>query len=142
VFTNEQALNLRALPMVYMTGSDYGKLSVLTVPKGRYVTGPEQAEAAIDQDPYIAQQIGFWNRQGDDIIRGHMSTVVVDNELVYVEAFFIRSQQDPIPQMKRVVVVIRGKPAMGRTLAEAVQLALKPGESGIPAGPQSFNLED
>jgi uncharacterized membrane protein (UPF0182 family) len=142
VFTNEQALNVRALPMVYMTGSDYGKLSVLTVPKGLYITGPEQAEAAIDQDPFIAQQIGFWNRAGDDIMRGHLSAIVVNNELVYIEGLFIRSKQTPIPQLKRVVAVLRGKPAMGRTVAEALQLAASPTEAGIPAGPQSFNLED
>jgi uncharacterized membrane protein (UPF0182 family) len=142
VFTNEQALNVRAMPTVYMTGSDYGKLSVLTVPKGLYITGPEQASSAIDQDPFIAQQIGFWNRRGNDVIRGHLSGMVVGGEMVYVEGLFIRSKQEPIPQLKRVVVVLRGKPAMGRTLPEALHLAVQPGEGGVATGPQSFQLED
>lgn len=123
-FSNrDTATNLRALPTVYMTGADYGKLFVLTVPKGTYSIGPNQADAAIDQDSFISQQIGFWTRRGLDVIRGQLSTVVSGGELVYVEPLFIRSKQNPVPQLKRVLVVLRGKVAMGRDLPEALNLA-------------------
>jgi uncharacterized membrane protein (UPF0182 family) len=125
VFTNQlDATNLRALMTVYMTGADYGKLSALTVPKGTYSIGPGQADAAIDQDSFISQQVGFWTRRGIDAIRGQLSTVVVGGELVYVEPLFITSKQNPVPQLKRVLVVTRGKAAMGRNLPEALDIAI------------------
>jgi uncharacterized membrane protein (UPF0182 family) len=134
VFTNQgNSANLRSLPTVYMTGSDYGKLVMVSVPKGTYSIGPGQADAAIDQDSYISQQIGFWTRRGLDVIRGQLSTVIDKGELIYVEPLFIRSKQNPVPQLKRVLVVSRGKEAMGRTFAEALDLAVhnKPPTFGL-----------
>jgi uncharacterized protein len=124
-FTNENALNLRALTNAYMTGEDYGKLSVLQVPKGVFYPGPEQADAAIDQDAFIAQQIGFWNRQGLEAIRGHTTPLVIGNEVIYIEPIFTRSKQNRLPQLQRVVVVFRGKPFMGRDLEEALRFAIE-----------------
>ncbi len=56
-FTPEKALNLRAIPVAYQDPPDYGKLSVLQIPKGQFVMGPEQADAAIDQEPEISQKL-------------------------------------------------------------------------------------
>jgi hypothetical protein len=98
---------------------------VLQIPKGHYYLGPEQADAAIDQDPIISQQITWWNRLGSQVIRGHTTTLVVDGEVIYVEPLFLRSQQNPVTQLKRVLVVFRGKARMGRTLEEALRLAIQ-----------------
>jgi len=124
LFTPEGALNLRAMAYVYQDGADYGRLGVLQIPKGRYQVGPEQVDSAIDQEPAISQQITWWNRLGSEVIRGHTTAVLVGNELVYLEPIFIRSQQNPASQLKRVIVVIRGQAAMGETLEEAVRAAL------------------
>jgi uncharacterized protein len=126
-FTPENALNLRALVTAYQDGldDDYGRLVVLQVPKGEFHFSPEQADAAIDQDAFISQQIGFWNRQGNDTIRGHTTPLLVDGELVYVEPIFSRSQQNPAPQLQRVVVVVRGVPHMGLDLEDALRVALE-----------------
>ncbi len=124
LFTPESSLNLRAIAYVYQDGADYGRLGVLQIPKGRYQIGPEQIDAAIDQDPEISQQITLWNRLGSDVIRGHTTAILVGNEVVYLEPLFIRSQQNPASQLKRVIAVIRGQPAMGETLEEAVRRAV------------------
>lgn len=126
VFTNEKAVNLRAIPIVFQDGPDYGRIVVLQVPKGHYYLGPEQADAAIDQEPLISQQIMLWNRRGSDVIRGHTTTLVIGNEVIYVEPIFLRSQQNAVTQLKRVVVVFRGRARMGRTLEEALRLAIRP----------------
>jgi len=47
------------------------------------------------------------------LIRGRTVNLIVDNELIYVEPIFIRSRQNPVPQLQRVVVVVRGKAYMG-----------------------------
>jgi len=130
VYSNEQALNLRAIPMVYQDGADYGRLTVLQVPKGHFYPGPEQADSAIDQDPDISEQISWWNRTGAEVIRGHTSTLVMGREVLYVEPLFIRSKQNPVSQMKRVIVVFRGYAADGRTLDEALRRAIDKAAEG------------
>ena len=136
-FTPEAALNLRAITTAYQEGEDYGKLHVLQVPKGQFVPGPEQADAATDQDSFISQQFTLWTRLGLEVIRGHTVPLVIDREVIYIEPIFIRSKQNPIPQMKRVVAVYRGNAAMGRTLEEALRSAV----SGIEAGDLDFDPE-
>lgn len=123
-FTPEKALNLRALPVAYQDPPDYGRLTVLEIPKGRYVLGPEQADAAIDQEPAISQNFSWWNRRGMEVIRGHTTLLLVGKEILYVEPIFLRSQQNPVPQLKQVVVVFRGRPFMAATLAEALEAAV------------------
>lgn len=120
IFTPEGALNLRALVSVYQDGDDYGRLSMLQVPKGYFVHGPEQAEAVIDQDELIAQQFGFWNSTGVEVLRGYLTPVVIDGEVMYIEPVFIRSVQNPYPQLNRIVVVARGEAVMAPTVAEAI----------------------
>lgn len=133
-YTPQDPLNLRAIVTAYMSGDDYGKLSVLKIPKGMFFMGPEQADAAIDQDPFIAQEIGLWNRLGVEVIRGRTATLVVEGEVLYVEPIFIRSRQNPVPQLQRVVVVLRGKAHMGRTIEEALTFAIEGGRLDSPLG--------
>ena len=134
IFTPEDTLNLRSIITAYMSGQDYGKLSMLVVPKGEFHPGPEQADAAIDQDPFISQQIGFWSRRGLEVIRGHTTPLIVGKELIYVEPLFVRSVQNPVPQLERVVVVFRGDAFMGKTLEEALREAVV-GRAEFPIRP-------
>ena len=127
-YTPQDPLNLRAFATVYQTGDDYGTMSVLKIPKGEFFLGPEQADSSIDQDDFIAQQIGLWNRLGVEVIRGKTSLLVVDEEVIYVEPIFIRSRQNPVPQLQRVIVVFRGEPHMGRTVEEALTFAIEGGQ--------------
>jgi uncharacterized protein len=124
VFTPEKALNLRGIPIAYQDPPDYGKLVVLQVPKGQFVIGPEQADAATDQDPYISQNFSWWNRRGTEVIRGHTTLLMVGKEVLYVEPIFLRSQQNALPQLKKVIVVMRGKPFMADNLEQAVRQAV------------------
>jgi uncharacterized protein len=122
-FTPEGAKNLRAMPMVYQDGDDYGKTFVLQVPKGTYRLGPEQADAIIDQDPEISEKFSWWDRRGATVIRGHTSVMLYKNEVVYIEPVFIRSQQNSMPQLQKVIVVVRGHPFMGDTIQDAFEMA-------------------
>lgn len=132
-FSPEGAKNLRAIPMVYQDGKDYGKTFVLQVPKGEYTIGPEQADAIIDQDPYISEKFSWWDRRGAEVIRGHTSLMFYENEVIYIEPIFIRSQQNSMPQMQKVIVVVRGHAFMGNTIQESLKMAYESEElSKIP----------
>jgi uncharacterized membrane protein (UPF0182 family) len=137
VFTPDGAVNLRAIATAYMEGSDYGRLSILQVPKGVFVHGPEQADTAIDQDAFISQQIALWSRLGLEVIRGHTTPLVVGRDVLYVEPIFIRSKQTPVPQLKRVAVVFRGEAFMGETMEDALRAAIEPGATfPVRPGPE------
>lgn len=126
IFTPENAQNLRAIGTVYQDGPDYGKMTYLVVPKGSFFEGPAQADAAIDQDPFVAQQLGFWNRTGVNLVRGQMMPLLANGELIYVEPLFIESKQNPLPRLKRVLVVYRGRAVMGQDLPTALRYAIHP----------------
>jgi uncharacterized membrane protein (UPF0182 family) len=49
---------------------------------------------------------------------------MVGKEVLYVEPIFLRSQQNALPQLKKVVVVMRGKPFMADNLEQAVRQAV------------------
>jgi uncharacterized membrane protein (UPF0182 family) len=125
-FTPANNQNLRAIGTVYMDGSDYGRMSFLEIPKGHYFEGPEQAESAIDQDPFISQQTHLWERRGLEIIHGQMLPLISNGELIYVQPWFIRSKQNPLPRLKRIMVVYRGHPNMAAALPTAVTYAVHP----------------
>ena len=109
--------------------------SVLTVPKGMYVPGPEQADAAIDQDPRISQFFAWWSRKGLEVVRGHTTLLPIGDEVIYVEPVFLRSRQLQVTQLKKVVVVYRGRPAMRDTLAEALRAAVAGAPSSVETPP-------
>ncbi len=134
-FTPERALNLRAIPVVYQDGEDYGKLTVLAVPKGHYVIGPEQADSAIDQVPGISQEFAWWNRRGMEVIRGHTTLLIHEDEVIYVEPIFLRSKQNPVPQLKKVAVVFRGTARMADTFEQALHEAMEAAKTGAAAPP-------
>ncbi len=137
IFTPENANNVHAIGTVYMDGNGYGRMSYLVIPKGTYFESPQQADAAIDQDPFVAQQLGFWTRQGVTLIRGQMMPLIADGELIYVEPLFIKSEQNPLPRLKRVLVVYRGHAVMAQDLPTALYYELHPNpQFPIRPGPE------
>jgi uncharacterized membrane protein (UPF0182 family) len=125
-FTPANNQNLRAIGTVYMDGPDYGRISFSYIPKGYYFEGPEQADAAIEQDPFISQQAHLWERQGLEVIRGQMLPLIANGELIYVQPWFMRSKQNPLPRLKRIMVVYRGQPTMQAALPTAVRYSVDP----------------
>jgi hypothetical protein len=124
-FTPEKAVNLRAIPVVFQDGDDYGRLFSLQIPKGYYYPGPEQADSAFEQEPDISQQITWWNRMGSEVILGHTVPLVIGHEILYIQPLFIQSKQNAFSQLKRVGVVYRGLARMDDTLEEAVRAAVR-----------------
>jgi len=126
IFTPANNQNLRAIGTVYMDGNDYGHMSFLQLPKGYYFEGPEQADAAIDQDPFVSMQAHLWERQGIEIIRGQMLPLIADGELIYVEPWFMRSKQNPLPRLKRIMFVYRGQVTMEATVPTGIYYSVNP----------------
>jgi len=121
-FTPEGARNLRALVLAFQDPDRYGELVNLRIPQGEFVLGPEQADAYIDVDAQVNQQITLWVRHGSEVVRGHTLLLPVRGDLLYVEPLWIVSLQNELPQIKLFSVVYRGRTAMATSLSEAIRL--------------------
>ena len=111
-FTPEGARNLRSLVLAFQDPGHYGRLLNLRVPQGVFVAGPEQADALIDNDAQVNQQITLWVRHGSEVMRGHTLLLPVGGDLVYVEPLWIVSLQNQLPQIKLISVVYHGRTTM------------------------------
>lgn len=76
-----------------------------------------------------------------EVIRGHTTLLMVGKEVLYVEPVFLRSQQNHLPQLKKVILVFRGRPFMENTLPEAVRAALDWHKAHPDAPPPNFASE-
>jgi uncharacterized protein len=128
-FTPANRNNLIALMTGRSDGENYGKLLVYSLPKSRFIDGPIQIEARIDQDPTLSGQFTLWNQQGSKIERGNLMVIPVGNGLLYVQPIFLQADRSPMPELRMVVLATQERIAYGPNFAAA--LANMFGESGI-----------
>ena len=60
-------------------GAKYGKLRAYHFPKTRFVDGPLQIQARIDQNSQLSSQLTLWNQQGSTVIRGNLLVIPLDD---------------------------------------------------------------
>jgi uncharacterized protein len=121
-------------------GSDpgqYGKLTVVQFPPGENVSGPSQVRSLISQDPTVSQQITLLNREGSTVQFGDLIVVPVEDGFIYVQPIFVTASGNPIPELKRVVVVHGNQATIANSLSEAIassfgQQPPPPGGGGAP----------
>lgn len=124
--------NMTALLVTRNDTPYYGEQIVYLLPRDELVPGPEQIEAAIDQDPEISQQLALWRRGGADVIRGHLMVVPFQGTLVYVEPLFLEAENAAIPQLERVILARAGRVVMQPTFESAAASLLR-GQPGAAA---------
>jgi len=117
--------NMTALLLTRNDGDHYGEKILYLLPRDELVPGPQQIEAAIDQDPEISQQLALWRRGGSDVNRGHLMVVPLDSTLVYVEPLFLEAENAAIPQLERVILARAGRVVMQPTFELAVTALLR-----------------
>lgn len=114
--------------------TNQGRAALYTFQKDSSIYGPMQVENRIDQDPEISKDLTLWSRGGSQVIRGNLIAVPLEGTILWVEPIYIQGSQEPLPSLKRVVVVFGGrvgsegasesKVAMADTFDEALRLAL------------------
>jgi uncharacterized protein len=119
-FTPANRNNLIALMTGRSDGENYGKLLVYSLPKSRFIDGPIQIEARIDQDPTLSGQFTLWNQQGSKIERGNLMVIPVGNGLLYVQPIFLQADRSPMPELRMVVLATQERIAYGPNFAAAL----------------------
>lgn len=119
-FTPRGKDNLAAWMAARMDGPNYGKLIVYRFPKQSLVYGPKQIANRINQETSISQQITLWDQKGSQVIRGELLVIPIRGSLIYVQPLYLRAEGGSIPELKRVIVALENRVAMGETLDEGL----------------------
>src|SRR5262249_4043930 len=115
-------------------GAQYGTLRTYRFPKTRFVDGPLQIQARIDQDPQLSSQLTLWNQQGSKVIRGNLLVMPLEDTLLFVEPIYLQAERSPMPELRLVVLATQDRLAYATRFPEALALLLKGAPSVISTG--------
>lgn len=112
-------------------GDRYGTLTSYSFPQTQFVPGPAQAQARIDQDPYVSGWTTLRMQSGSRVSRGRILLVPSEQGVAYVLPLFVQADESPVqtlkgatlaslPELKKVVVLLGDRVVMEDTLEEAI----------------------
>jgi uncharacterized membrane protein (UPF0182 family) len=99
---------------------NYGKLVNLVTPRGTQVDGPALVDARISAATNVSQQISLLDQHGSQVQLGSVMSVPIGQNLLYVRPLYVQSAQNPLPELKEVIVVYNTQVAMEPTFAQAL----------------------
>jgi uncharacterized protein len=121
--------NMLAWMVARADPAHYGELVVYRFPQGKLVFGPQQIEARINQEPAISSQVTLWGQQGSQVVRGNLLVIPLEDALLYVQPLYLQAQNNPLPELKRIIVASTGSVVMSDRFDTALA-ALSQGRSG------------
>lgn len=103
-------------------GPNYGKMTVLKVPTGTVIQGPEQIAATFNSNAIISPNLSLLDQGGSSVIHGNLLTLPIGNSFLFVEPLYVRaSQSGAFPTLQRVLVAYGDKIGYDSTLAGALE---------------------
>jgi uncharacterized membrane protein (UPF0182 family) len=115
-------------------GPNYGKLTLLTLPKQTTVPGPGQVQTNFKTDTEVANQLALLQRGDTEVRLGNLLTLPVGGGLLYVQPVYVQATSGTIyPLLRKVLVSFGDQIAFEDTLDQALD-TLFGGDSGAQAG--------
>jgi len=134
VLTGYLAANADAGSTPGEISSDYGKLTLLTLPRTDTLPGPGQVQNNFNTDTAVANQLALLTRGDTSVVRGNLLTLPVGGGLLYVQPIYVKSNSETsYPVLQRILVSFGDKIAFEDTLDGALD-SLFGGNSGATAG--------
>ena len=99
--------NLSAFAAVNATpGADYGKITVLQLPRSTNIPGPTQVASNFEARPEVATTLSLLRQGGSDVVLGNLLTLPVGGGLLYVQPVYVRatSNSASYPLLQKVLV--------------------------------------
>ena len=99
--------NLSAFAMVDSDyGPNYGKITVLQLPRSTNVAGPSQVASNFEAKPEVANSLSLLRQGGSDVVLGNLLTLPVGGGLLYVQPVYVRatSNSAAYPLLQKVLV--------------------------------------
>ena len=87
-------------------GPDYGKISVLQLPRSTNISGPSQVASNFEAKPEVAQALSLLRQGGSDVVLGNLLTLPVGGGLLYVQPVYVRAtaNNSAYPLLQKVLV--------------------------------------
>ena len=99
--------NLSAFAVVDSNnGPDYGKITVLQLPRSTNVAGPSQVASNFEAKPEVANSLSLLRQGGSDVVLGNLLTLPVGGGLLYVQPVYVRATSNTAayPLLQKVLV--------------------------------------
>ena len=128
--------NLSAFAVVNSDpGPDYGKISVLQLPRNTNVAGPSQVASNFEAKPEVANSLSLLRRGGSDVVLGNLLTLSVGGGLLYVQPVYVKATSNTAayPLLQKVLVSFGDQIGYDDTLKGALDQVFG-GNSGTAAG--------
>jgi len=128
--------NLSALAVVNSdSGADYGKITVLQLPRSTNIAGPSQVASNFEAKPEVATALSLLRQGGSDVVLGNLLTLPVGNGLLYVQPVYVRATANTAayPLLQKVLVSFGDQIGFDDTLKGALDQVFG-GNSGTSAG--------
>ena len=112
-------------------GPNYGQLQVYTFPQGKFIDGPQQIAARINQEPSISAELTLLDQRGSQVIRGNLLVIPVGEALLYVQPLYLQATNSPIPELRRIIVTSAAQSVVMSDRLDTALAALGQGQSGL-----------
>jgi len=133
--------NLSAFAVVNSdSGENYGKISVLQLPRSTNVAGPSQVASNFEAKPEVANSLSLLRQGGSDVVLGNLLTLPVGGGLLYVQPVYVRATANSAayPLLQKVLVSFGDQIGYDDTLKGALDQVFG-GNSGTAAGGSTTN---
>ena len=133
--------NLSAFAVVNSdAGPNYGKITVLQLPRSTNVAGPSQVASNFEAKPEVANSLSLLRQGGSDVVLGNLLTLPVGGGLLYVQPVYVRatSNSAAYPLLQKVLVSFGDQIGFDDTLKGALDQVFG-GNSGTAAGGTTTN---
>ncbi len=99
--------NLTAFAVVNSKpGPDFGKITVLQLPRSTAISGPSQIASNFEAKPEVANTLSLLRQGGSDVVLGNLLTLPVGGGLLYVQPVYVRATSNAAayPLLQKVLV--------------------------------------
>ena len=113
---------------------NYGKLTLLNLPRETVVPGPGQVQNNFNADSNVSSLLNILRQGSTRVLNGNLLTLPVGGGLLYVQPVYIESTgETSYPLLQKILVAFGDQIAFEDTLEEALD-ALFGGDSGAETG--------
>ena len=133
--------NLTALAVVNSdAGDDYGKITVLQLPRSTNIAGPSQVSSNFEAQPEVATSLSLLRQGGSDVVLGNLLTLPVGKGLLYVQPVYVRATGNTAayPLLQKVLVSFGDQIGFSETLQGALDQVFG-GNSGTTVSDNQSN---
>lgn len=128
----EERPNMVSLLVGKSGPEDYGRLIDFRFPRSFLIDGVGQIGARINSDETIARTITLLDQQGSNVILGNLLVLPVGESILYFQPLFLQAEEQPIPELKQVILATSEDVVMRPTLEEALKALLEGGPTALP----------